>query len=359
MRYDAVISVPAEIDSAFFRTANSTFQENVPLFTPWTRAEIDNGKIHVQGELFGESEFAWLILNKQVLSFILDSGNNVLSVNRDVNQTLKIEPTIGALEHNQALKKTNTLLNEFLSLYGDTIITQPNNEKIVVLNKKERREQFITQKISMIAAAPPSYYGLLEYCAISRTTPSDKMMEKVLASIASYPDHLKNTDLGRALIYELETTLAYNDANKIGCTVPKFSVLNNKGEIVENQSYAGRPYIIAFSATWCLPCQVYQQKLKEVYNKYQDEGLQVIYFNLDNDEPKWLKHIQDNGLEWINVSEKTTMHNSKIAKLFAVTTIPNYLVIDKNEQIIYNDKLMNDSEFDQLENYIKKALKSP
>lgn len=359
IKFDAVILVPAEIDSAFFRTANTTFQENVPPFTPWTRVEIDDGKIHIKGALFGESEFAWLILNTHRLHFILDSGNNVLSVRGDVNQTLSIEPTAGAIETNRALKKTSNLYNEFLSQHGDTVITQPNNEKIVVLNKKEQSEQFIKEKISMIDDDSPSYYGLLEYFDISRRTPSDEIIEMILTSLDSYPDDLKNTDLGRALIYEMTKILSYNEANEIGHTVPKFRVLNDKGESIENQSYAGKPYIIAFSATWCVPCQVYQKKLKEVYNKYRDRGLQVIYFNLDSDYQKWLKHIDENGLDWINVSEKTTMQKSEIAKLFGVTTIPNYLVIDKNEQLIYNDKLMNDPEFNQLEDYVQKALQSP
>lgn len=359
IEFDAVISVPAEIDSAFFRTANSTFREDVPPFAPWTRVEVDNDKIHIKGELFGQSEFAWLILNTQRLYFILDAGNNVLSVRGDANQTLSIEPTAGAIETNHALKKTSNLYNEFLSQYGDTVITQPNNEKIVVLNKKERSEQFIKQKINMIADDSPSYYGLLEYFDITRRTPSDEIIDMILTSLDSYPDDLKNSDLGRALIYEMTKTLSYNKGNEVGHTVPKFSVLNNEGELVENQSYAGKPYIIAFSATWCVPCQVYQKKLKEVYNKYRAEGLEVIYFNLDSDYQKWIKHIDENGLDWINVSEKTTMQKSEIAKLFGVTTIPNYLVIDKNEQMIYNDKLMNDPEFNLIEDYVKRALQSP
>lgn len=50
------------------------------------------------------------------------------------------------------------------------------------------------------------------------------------------------------------------------------------------------------------------------------------------------------------------MHHSIIAKQFNVTTIPNYILVDRKSQIIYNDKQMNDPDFDQLETYLRQAL---
>lgn len=77
---------------------------------------------------------------------------------------------------------------------------------------------------------------------------------------------------------------------------------------------------------------------------------------LQADVGRWHEHISKNKLSWVNVSEKTKMHHSIIAKQFNVTTIPNYILVDRKSQIIYNDKQMNDPDFDQLETYLRQAL---
>src|SRR6202012_915923 len=105
--------------------------------------------------------------------------------------------------------------------------------------------------------------------------------------------------------------------------------------------------------TWCVPCQQQQKKLLEDFHKYRDKGFKVVYFNLDNDVVKWKALVEREKLDWINVSERTLIARSKIVKQFNVNPIPNYLVIDKDGKIVYNDIELKDTWHAQLEDYIK------
>jgi hypothetical protein len=54
----------------------------------------------------------------------------------------------------------------------------------------------------------------------------------------------------------------------------------------------------------------------------------VVYFNPDCDVKRWEEHIKRNRLEgWINVSKRTKILDSKIAKLYFAVSILTYDII--------------------------------
>ncbi len=60
----------------------------------------------------------------------------------------------------------------------------------------------------------------------------------------------------------------------------------------------GKVVLINFWATWCPPCVEGTQKLKQVYSKYQAQGLEVVGISWDNDKGKLVKFIAENQLKW-------------------------------------------------------------
>ena len=48
------------------------------------------------------------------------------------------------------------------------------------------------------------------------------------------------------------------------------------GKAVSLSQLKGKPVLIIFWATWCMPCRREVPQLKELYNKYSPKGLQVI-----------------------------------------------------------------------------------
>ena len=127
------------------------------------------------------------------------------------------------------------------------------------------------------------------------------------------------------------------------------------GSMFDSKILSNQCYIIAFSATWCIPCQEELPKLIELYNKYKESGLKVIYFNLDDNIESWREHVKKNNTGWIDVSEGTRFSDSQIAKLLHVASIPCDLLIDKNGRIVYNTYLTNDG-VENLEQQIRNVL---
>ena len=138
--------------------------------------------------------------------------------------------------------------------------------------------------------------------------------------------------------------------------VPNFTIKTDKGEMFTNTSLLGKPYIIAFSATWCAPCKLMEPKLKLLFDNYKSNGLEVVYFNFDGDDIKWKEHISKNNFNWINVSDGLKPDFSPISKQFNVRGIPHYLVVDRKGTIIYNSNVPMDSNFLMLEKNVIKAI---
>lgn len=62
---------------------------------------------------------------------------------------------------------------------------------------------------------------------------------------------------------------------------PDFTMtLFGTGETVSLSDYAGQPVLIDFWATWCPPCRYEMPWMQAVYEKYQDDGLVVLGFNV-------------------------------------------------------------------------------
>ncbi|NML39993.1 TlpA family protein disulfide reductase [Chitinophaga sp. G-6-1-13] len=144
---------------------------------------------------------------------------------------------------------------------------------------------------------------------------------------------------GVELREQLSQRIQARTATQKGRTVPLFKVPTNTGEIFTNESLKGTPYLIIFSATWCIPCHEDLPVIKSMYDKYKHKGMKVVAFNMDDDVKKWQQYITKEKLSWINVSERTKKWaDSNIRRAFDIESVPTYLLIDQQEEIIYNSK---------------------
>lgn len=65
-----------------------------------------------------------------------------------------------------------------------------------------------------------------------------------------------------------------------GFYAPDFQLTTLSGETVRLSALRGKPVILNFWASWCVPCQAEMPALQEVYEEYKDQGLQVIAVNV-------------------------------------------------------------------------------
>lgn len=68
----------------------------------------------------------------------------------------------------------------------------------------------------------------------------------------------------------------------VGKPAPDFTLVDIKGETVRLSSLRGKPVLVNFWATWCIPCA---QEMPMIESAYQKEGSQFVVLAVNADEP--------------------------------------------------------------------------
>lgn len=125
---------------------------------------------------------------------------------------------------------------------------------------------------------------------------------------------------------------------EIGVKAPEFSGPTPDGGTLALSEALGKYTIIDFWASWCKPCRVENPNVVAAYKKYHDKGLNIISVSLDreNEKEKWLKAIEDDGLDWYHISHLKFWSDPIIGD-YNVQAIPATFLLDENGIIIDKD----------------------
>ena len=88
--------------------------------------------------------------------------------------------------------------------------------------------------------------------------------------------------------------------------------------------------------------------LRELYNKYAAQGFEIYQVSLDSDEHFWKQ--QTAALPWISVRDEDGINSQRIM-LYNIQSVPDYFIIDRNNNLVKRAEQMKD-----LEAEIKKLL---
>lgn len=119
----------------------------------------------------------------------------------------------------------------------------------------------------------------------------------------------------------------------VGNQAPELKYNNPEGEPIALSSLRGKVVLIDFWASWCKPCRRENPAVVQVYNKYKDKGFEIYGVSLDRQMGAWVQAIQQDGLEWIHVSD-LGFWNSAPVKLYDINSIPQTYLIGKDGKII-------------------------
>ena len=146
---------------------------------------------------------------------------------------------------------------------------------------------------------------------------------KIKNAFDQYPPEVKTTNLGKYI----NTIILTRGATEIGGKAPNFIGTTPDGKKLSLGQAMGKVTIIDFWASWCRPCRIENPYVVEIYNKYHDQGLNIIGVSLDKNKKSWLKAIEDDGLKWQHVSELKHWQDP-IAKMYGVNSIPQTFILD-------------------------------
>jgi len=130
---------------------------------------------------------------------------------------------------------------------------------------------------------------------------------------------------------DMEDKMAKANSLKPGMPVPVISYPDKNGVMQGLEQYKGKYVLIDFWASWCGPCRQAIPKVKELYEKYKDKGLDIVSVSIDDSKKAWAKAMEEEGMPWqqlLSPDKNATMKN------FLFSGIPTIYLIDKQGKIV-------------------------
>ncbi len=224
----------------------------------------------------------------------------------------------------------------------DTIFQE---KPVFILNKAQPQEQYIFDKATtqLIAVQASSPYGtslttysdyrevdgfLMPFNIEINIPKSGYRVQKAYSEIEVNPefeaDHFKRDDSWVMLA--------------AGQPLPDFQVPSVANQtMINNQDIAGKVTLIDFWATWCKPCIDEFPNVIKNYEKYKDQGFEVVSISLDEDQDRLRDYLKDNPFPWPHSAFLENGFKNDMAKTFQLLAIPKPILVSGQGQILAID----------------------
>ena len=303
---------------------------------------IKNGSFKFKKNIQEEELFRLKFFDGTSFDLVIQPGENI-KINY-TGEKLSIQGSIGSeklLEIEDQLAKlilyrdsitkelqnlsTNDNFEEKMLEYRALFFEKLNDHKLIL---KEFIKENGDSKISLIALFQS--YG--NASPVLNIDDEIEIFETVLNNLRIHFPKSNHIEL-------LESQIQQAKPIATGAIAPEFTMPDVDNKNISLSNFRGKVVLIDFWASWCKPCRIANPKLVELYNKYKQDGFEIISISLDGTpnqkDPKkqWLEAIKEDNITWTNLSELNGWQNS-IRALYNFNSIPYTVLIDKSGKII-------------------------
>lgn len=326
--------------------------ENISLEGP---VVIDSVKLDADGTFdFSDKcpeapEFYRLRIAGQIINISIDSTETVsvkakmpeMAANYEVSGSEECSKIRDLSLKQIALQNSIIALQKNFSLGSDVINDSIN--KMLGAYKEQVKKDYIFKE----PKAASSYFALFQaigpYLIFNPRDNRDDI--KVFAAVATswdtfHPGALRGENLHNIAIEGLKTAriIAADqksmqiDANKVSESgIIDLKLLDNKGNARTLSELKGKVVLLDFHVFAMDESPKRILMLRELYNKYHAQGLEIYQVSLDSDEHFWKQ--QTAALPWISVRDANGA-SSSILPLYNVQAVPDFFLIDRSNSLV-------------------------
>ena len=143
----------------------------------------------------------------------------------------------------------------------------------------------------------------------------------------------------------------------VGDAVPNFELTDIEGKQWSREGLLGQVYILQFTASWCGVCRKEMPHLESrVWQRFKDEGLQLLGVDLDEPTEKVQRLVDDTGVTYPLCLDPG-------GALFGAVTMPKAgvtrnVVVGRDGRIAFLTRLFDETEFEAMISTVEKLLEN-
>lgn len=318
----------------------------------------DDGHFAFSHEATEAPEFYRLRISDQIINLSVDSTETVT-----IKAQCPAMATQYEVEGSENCQKIRELALKQITLQGQVIALERNMQ----LDRNQVRDSIMRLlnaykedvKLNYIFKEPYKAYA---YFALFQTigpwlifdpksNPDDV---KVFAAVATcwdtyYPGALRGENLHNIAIEGMKNVRIVSgrqqqqveDSKIVESGIIDIELTDNKGTKRQLSNLKGQVVLLDFHLFSMEESPKRILMLRELYNKYHAQGLEIFQISLDGDEHFWKQ--QTAALPWINVRDADGLQSQRLM-YYNVSVLPDFFLIDRQNNLVKRSAQMKDVE---------------
>ncbi len=316
----------------------------------------DRGKFSFSGDAPAAPEFYRLRINDQIINVAIDSTETITVKAQYPQMATQYE--ISGSDNNEKIKELSL---KQIDLQGRAVALERSGlssaevrdslMKMLYYYKEEVKNDYIFKEPYKSYAYFALFQTLGPWLIFDPKNNSEDV--KVFAAVATswdtfHPGAERGENLHNIAIEGLKNAriiAAKNQVNAIDeskvveAGVIDVALTDNKGKLRRLTDLKGKVVLLDFHIFAMEDSPKRILSLREYYNKYHAQGLEIYQVSLDGNEHYWKQMTA--ALPWISVRDEEGL-NSPLLLQYNIPTVPEFFLIDRQNNLVKRSEQMKD-----------------